>query len=685
MTQVLSLRLPRAGRPLLDAARAGLAISPVTLHAARAVIAALLALWVAFQLELPTPYSAATTVLIVAHPVHGMVLSKSLYRLAGTLLGAGVAVILLGSLGQQPELFILALSLWMGVCTATSTILRNFRSYGAVLAGYTVVLICLPIVEAPETVFTAAVGRVSVVTVGIACSALVASLTTRRSARRTLELRLAAVLAELAGYVQMAVSGGDPPAMTRCRRKLAVDISSLDALAEYAAVEAGEAAGVTESLRGAIMAMFGAMTIATSTHAALARMGGIGRPDRLLEDVGAVAARLAATVAAGSAPGDMEGIRAVLAHLGAQIEGELDARDRSRLAVLDRLGELLDELALCLDAVAALAGRRLTPSTAPWRAHLDLGWAAMNGLRATVAVWLAGALWIVTAWPAGSTMVAMIVPNVGLLSLRSRPATDALDFVWGTLLASALGFAYLVWLLPAIDGFPMLALSLAPVLLAAVILSMTQRTAFIGVGVYVFFITLLAPANPMTYDPEGFLSNALATVGGAVLTTVVYRLVLPADPRRHVRALVRAIQADVEALPKAAGDLIRTSWETRMHDRLTRLGSQMRAAGVAQDGLLRGGFAALRIGREILRLHKMTLSPPAAAAVADALGHLQDMARAPHRAVLASDEAAGQLLALADQAPGPMAVEPLRAAASLTEIAILLGRHRRFFQRNPRK
>ncbi len=129
---------------------AALLALPVLRHALGTMTAALLALWLAYQLELDTPYSAATTVLIVSSPVQGMILSKSLYRLAGTLVGALAAVALMALFGQAPELFMLAFSLWMGLCTALSTLLHNFRSYAAVLAGYTVVLVAMPGVDHPE-------------------------------------------------------------------------------------------------------------------------------------------------------------------------------------------------------------------------------------------------------------------------------------------------------------------------------------------------------------------------------------------------------------------------------------------------------------------------------------------------------------------------------------------------------
>ena len=58
-------------RRRLSVVFAPLAARAVWVHAARTCGAALLALYLAFQLELDTPYSAMTTVMIVANPGAG--------------------------------------------------------------------------------------------------------------------------------------------------------------------------------------------------------------------------------------------------------------------------------------------------------------------------------------------------------------------------------------------------------------------------------------------------------------------------------------------------------------------------------------------------------------------------------------------------------------------------------------
>ena len=57
-------------------------------YALRNAIAMCLALWVAFLLDLDEPYWAFTSAAVVSFPTVGGVISKSIGRIAGSLLGA---------------------------------------------------------------------------------------------------------------------------------------------------------------------------------------------------------------------------------------------------------------------------------------------------------------------------------------------------------------------------------------------------------------------------------------------------------------------------------------------------------------------------------------------------------------------------------------------------------------------
>jgi uncharacterized membrane protein YccC len=640
----------------------------------------MLAMGLAFALKLDTPYSAATTAMIVSQPVHGMIFSKSLYRLGGTVIGAVVAVTLMGLFAQAPEMFIFGLGLWMGVCTALSTLLRSFRSYGAVLAGYTVVLITIPGVDQPNMILTLAMARVAEVALGIVCSAVVASLLTRRTAEHTLENCLRHILGELCNYCHRALSGEEKTRLTEQRRSLALEISRLASLAEFAAAESPEIGFLADGLRGTVAAMFGTLTAAASLHGALDRQSAQPSLDRIFSETTAIIERLSTALPKGDLV-VLDEIVQALDKMELRLEDAIQPTDLPLLVGIDRLDEVIDELALCLEGLTGLLGRRAGVREVTLQSHLDWRWAATNGARATITVWAAGALWFLSAWTAGGAMLASVVPNVALLSLRDSPTTDSLGFIWGPALAAIVGFLCLIWIFPQITGFPLLVLTMAPFLLIGVLATAVPRFSFGALGFCVFFITLLAPNNLMTYDPEAFLNNAFATVAGGILTTLVYRLLLPVNLKARKRTLVLALQRDLQSLLRTSRPIPRAAWEARMHDRLLLLGARLRAAGINADTSLRGGFAALRIGREVLRLRDLLLEQPQPLAIVrPALASLESVAAAPSVAVRSCHSAAKQLLDLATAMPREQATGLGRSAASLLEIAMLVGQHRRFFQ-----
>src|SRR5690606_30646719 len=139
----------------------------------KTLFAAFLALWIAFRLGVDSPRSARMTVFIVALPSSGLVLEKGFYRLVGTLVGCGAALAIVGLFPQQPMLLFIALAIWVALCTGGSTLLRNARSYGFVLAGYTACMIAIPAIDDPLGVFNLAVARVTEITLGILCVAVV--------------------------------------------------------------------------------------------------------------------------------------------------------------------------------------------------------------------------------------------------------------------------------------------------------------------------------------------------------------------------------------------------------------------------------------------------------------------------------------------------------------------------------
>src|SRR5438477_4134172 len=117
------------------------AAGPQLLFGLRLWASVCLALYVAFWLELDNPYWAGASAAIVCQPQLGASLRKGWFRMIGTLVGATMMVVLAACFPQDRIAFLGLLALWGGACAFTATVLRNFASYAAALAGYTAAII----------------------------------------------------------------------------------------------------------------------------------------------------------------------------------------------------------------------------------------------------------------------------------------------------------------------------------------------------------------------------------------------------------------------------------------------------------------------------------------------------------------------------------------------------------------
>jgi uncharacterized membrane protein YccC len=192
--------------------------------------AAMLAYYVALSIGLPRPYWAVTTSYIIAQPLAGAVLSKALFRMIGTIVGAAVAVVLVPTFVNAPAVLIVALGLWLSVCVYISLFDRTPRAYIFLLAGYTASIIGIPSVEAPGAIFNTAILRVQEITIGILCASLIHGLVFPRTITAQLLQRVEAVLADARSWSQASLAGLYDAALNSKRRRVALDVLDLHML-----------------------------------------------------------------------------------------------------------------------------------------------------------------------------------------------------------------------------------------------------------------------------------------------------------------------------------------------------------------------------------------------------------------------------------------------------------------------
>src|SRR6202021_1326950 len=177
------------------------AAAPALLFGIRLWAAVCLALFVAFWLELDNPSWAGTSAAIVCQPQLGASVAKGWFRMIGTVVGATMIVVLTACFPQDRIAFLVLLAFWCSLCAFATTVLRNFASYSAALAGFTAAIIAADNLGATggasSDVFLQAVTRASEICIGIACAGIVLAGTDLGGAQRRLADSFANLAAEI--------------------------------------------------------------------------------------------------------------------------------------------------------------------------------------------------------------------------------------------------------------------------------------------------------------------------------------------------------------------------------------------------------------------------------------------------------------------------------------------------------
>lgn len=671
--------------------------TPRATYVMRSILAAWLALVLAFLLDLHAPYAAASSVLLVINPVQGAVIGKGIWRVIGTLVGMLAAFVLMSAFGQMPWLFLLGFGLWLGACVAAMTLLRHFRAYGATLAGYTVGLAAYGAMQNPQLTFDQVMGRGASVLIGVASLGVVSALFSRRGARSRLTAQLHRLAASAAGVLARDIQALQDPgrqggkALDAGRRSLIVDIYAVDDLLALGKAESADLARRAATVRRAMVSLFSALVGGVApmrpggaslqalaalqpaweqawrqASEALAREPGPGGLDLAARSLSAMRARLAQTLAAATTDDPR-------AHAVLMIAG-------------DRLIEQLDDYLEVLAGIAVLhQHRRPAAAPVPVPFHRDTWAALQNGLRALLTVLLGGAFWMATGWSNGNLMLAGLAAACGLLSTAPNPALGAVALIQGTIAAVVMAFPCAFLVLPQVSGLPLLLVVLALFWLPGVYASAMPRYGLAGVAYLVAFTTLVATDNPMRYDVASFLNGAVAWILVAFFTLLGFRIVLPRNPSRDMARLRLAIRDDALALLRG-GRANARAWQWRQQHRTAQLGALLRTRPDAIDRAIADALASIHLGRELLRLRQGWRRLPADARprrlLAVALRHMRRRAGEPRLAARHARRAAQSLLRL-PPVDGAAPADIGRSRAMLLDIAALLEDHADYFSRRP--
>ena len=660
------------------------AASPPLLFGLRLWASVCVALYIAFWLELNNPYWAGTSAAIVCQPHLGASLRKGWYRLIGTLVGAVVSVLLTASFPQDRALFLGGLALWGAACAFAATLLRNFASYSAALAGYTVAIVAGDLLGATggvngDAAFLLAVNRASEICIGIVSAGIVLAGTDFGGAPRRLATLFAAISSEITSRFAgtLAAAGANFDDTQEVRRELTRRVIALDPVVDEALGESAQLRYYSPVLQTAVDGLFAALAgwRAVAVHlSSLSADQARQEADAVLQSV---PEELRSPGRSGAGPAhwlaDPTGLRRICAAARRRLIALPTERPTRRL-LADQAANLLAGMTRTLNGLALLVADPAHPVPRRGRRRLRVpDWlpALVNAGRAFVAIGAVEMFWIVTTWPSGGTAISFTAIIVLLLAPRADQAYLAgIVFLLGTLINVVLAATIAFAALPGSGAETFAAFSLIiGVCLVPIgaLLAHARRPWEIAMftAMTITFMPLLAPTNQMVYDTVQFYNGTVAIVAGIGVALLSFRVLPPLSPAYRTRRLLAVTLHDLRRL--TTGRIPRTpeGWRGRMSGRLSALPDQ--AEPLQRSQLL----AALSVGTEIVRLRRVVRR-------ADLGSELDTALEALRRGDIAL--AAGRLNGLDDALAARPGAAALRARCSILAMSEALTQHAGYFE-----
>ncbi|WP_338422315.1 FUSC family protein [Acetobacter musti] len=627
-------------------------LGPTLLYATRVALSVGLALWLAGFLMLDQPISAVTTVLIVANPTPGALISKSVWRVIGTIIGATSGIALMAAFPQQPLLFFAGLAVLIGAACCVATLLRFYRAYAAVLSGYTIIIISVSAFGDPDRIFLSAMSRLSVVVVGIVSTAIVFQITSMKSpntAAARIELLLRDVLSQFA-LLSPTEQDVDAPrsdevgqegafremgtAAYGARARLLAQAAAVTEAIEYASSVDYEVSRRSAALHEGVSRLLGLLS---AHHAAWQQLppGDTGRVIRARMISGTLMRELADMPAEALLHADPAPIRERIRDALVRIE-ELarETPDLLGLAAIDTERDIVVQLGLAVDNLSDVAwhepGVRLMPLF-EWPAALR------NGARGMLITLLGCLMWYILHWSSAPSMLVYLIAASCLLATAPSATRGAFMLASGTALAVPGCYIFQTFLLPRTDGFPLLWVSLVVSLLPGIWIQFHPKYALRGFGYAVFFNVMARVQNPVRYDDIALLNGWFAFLIAAALLTLVFRVLLPADQRLDVSRLITALCRSVQkfaALPLHK-KVSWPGWEYLQMQRVLRLTQRLSFVdtGARVFHVTDAALAAVALGRVVMRLRTLLregdATPDEKEIVMRALASLRGLRRDP--------------------------------------------------------
>ncbi|MCW2484440.1 FUSC family protein [Candidatus Symbiopectobacterium sp. NZEC127] len=591
---------------LLQTPTALLSDANALLYSARSFAAAMLAYYIALSIGLESPSWAIITVYIVSQTSVGASLSRGLYRLVGTLVGAGATVFIVPAFVNMPIFCSVMLSGWIAFCLYLSLLERTPRAYAFVLAGYTASLIGFPAVVDPGAIFHIAIIRVQEIMIGIFCAALIHRyiLPTRISGlfNSTLSQTLRSARQGIADTLAGKPDGVAGPL------HLALALQFLQGISHHIPYDFALSVPVRQARKAIHDRLARLLIVNCELRDRLPMIETMSADLQILLDDA-----LSWFVCEDKA--ERKSTAEALKKRSEQFAQLCAARamtfeDALRASVVRYLTEaiilmqqcerLSDAIYLAKPASAQTEGRAVKG----YVFHRDPYTAARTALGAFVIILSGCLMWIYSAWSEGDTAVSILGVCCTLFGSFDTPSPHIVKYiigsVWGVLLSLVYSFA----VLPQVSDFTVLVAVLAPAYLLAGSLQARPPTTFMAMGITLTLPILSELGAHYRGDFVVAVNTAIALFTATGFAVISMSLLQTVQADAAINRLLKLCQRDIRRSVNGKFNGDEMHWTHLMIDRAALLLPRLPRSGKSSALALNALLHYLRIGLAVMHLRR---------------------------------------------------------------------------------
>lgn len=519
------------------------------IFATKTFIAGMLALYIAFELNLSYPIWAIGTVFVIANPYAGMAASKSIYRLLGTLFGAIFAVAVMPYLINTPWLFVLVLATWVGFCLYISLIDRSPRSYVVMLAGYTAVIICFNSIYYIETVsiFDMALGRFLEISLGVVCSAVVNAIIFPMHIGPVIQMRVSKTMQDTQHVFDAILSDEKHQNnYTQLLANITRDTSDIHTMAEHLDYEKSKFKGMTKPLQELLhqMTMLVANLVAMSE-----RMKQLDRIDWNYRQSFQDFHQHIDDFLQNENEIKTDELLYLPEHFEQKFQQIVAQAKPEQWVILGSLKMDIRHFIQNMRAVQLIwqrmqAGDNSLPeSIAPLTTsypslHRDYGVAVRGGLSAFLTTIVACTFWILSGWKSGFMMAEMATITACILTFLDDPVPALKLFIRASIYAAFFVFIYAYGIFPHLTSFWEVMVVLAPFILFCLMLYLHPPLHGLGLPLIMSTVMGLNLQNRYSMDQITFFDMTIGTVLGPIISVFMVHVVRSMSPDITVQRML---------------------------------------------------------------------------------------------------------------------------------------------------